>query len=366
MIFPRAKPTLVPMPPSPNLKWFRLSWIGWALLLSFLAPQSRAETIILHLKNGDRITGTIISEDTNRVVITNSWTKELSLPLAEIVRREKPAVTVAAPTPAESKAAAASVTNVIPSAAPGTPVAIAAPPPPKPQSPKPKYWKGELKLGADFLYSAKDQHTYYGRFKLLFEHPYSNNPKQFFRNIFDYGLDYGRTEENGSTNNPIVSANRMDGSDKTDFDVGNRIFIYNLGGVGYDKVRKIDLRWEVGPGVGYHLLTRSNLVMNTEIGFNYQAQYRSDDTTTEKFYYRFAEDFTWKLNKTLTFTEKLEYFPQVGDMAEFRLRFEATLSYGFWQRLSLNLGILDLYDSSPASNVPNNDLQLRSSLGISF
>src|SRR5882672_4763378 len=47
-----------------------------------------AETIVLHLKNGDRLAGTILIEDTNRVVISTSWIKELSVPLDQIVSRE--------------------------------------------------------------------------------------------------------------------------------------------------------------------------------------------------------------------------------------------------------------------------------------
>jgi hypothetical protein len=117
--------------------------------------------------------------------------------------------------------------------------------------------------------------------------------------------------------------------------------------------------------------------MNTEAGINYQAQFRSDTintgtntitqhTTNEKFYFRLAEDTTWKINKTLNFTEKFEFFPRVEDVSEYRMRFESTFSYGIWQNISLNLTILDLYDTQPASNVPKNDLQIRSSLGITF
>jgi hypothetical protein len=160
----------------------------------------------------------------------------------------------------------------------------------------------------------------------------------------------------------------MAGSDKTDFDIGkHKIFVYNLAGVGYDEVRKIDLQYEEGPGIGYHLFTLTNLVMNLESGVNYQAQYRSDgNPDVKKFYFRLAEDLTWKLNKRLTFIEKVEFFPQVEDLQQYRLRFESTLSYGFWQNLSLNLSVLDLYDTKPASGVPPNDLQIRSSLGITF
>src|SRR5262249_15283720 len=154
-------------------------------------------------------------------------------------------------------------------------------------------------------------------------------------------------------------------------DIGHRKFyLYNLGGVGYDKIRNIDLHYEIGPGIGYHLLNFTNFVMNTEAGVNYQVQDRFNKvntgtntittyTTSEKFFFRLAEDVTWKINKTLTATEKFEFFPQVADFTEYRMRFESTLSYGFWQNLSLNLSVLNLYDTQPAVGVPNNDLQIR-------
>ena len=342
----------------------------FTVLLFAALISTRGETIILHLKNGDRLAGTIISEDTNRVIINTTWVKELVVPVSEIVKRES-APAPATPPVAEQKpppSPPATVTNVVPSAKAGAPVAVAAPPP-KP-APKPKHWKGELKVGADFIKGAKDQQIYYGRFKLAYEHPYAANPKQFFRNIIDYGVDYGRTEGVVGTDGKkqsVVSANRMDGSDKTDFDFGaKKLFVYNLGAVGYDTIRKIDLHYEIGPGMGYHLLTRTNFVLNGELGANYQVQYRSDHTTTEKFYFRLAQDATWKVNKTLTFTEKLEFFPQVEELSEYRSRFETTLSYGIWQNISLNVSVLDLYDTQPAANVPNNDLQIRSSLGFTF
>jgi len=350
-----------------------MAWLLIGLLFAGLIS-ARADTIILHLKNGDRLAGTITSEDTNRVIITTTWVKDLAVPVAEILKREivpAPAPAATVPAVAEQKhppTASATATNVVAPAKPATPVVVAAPP--AKAAPKPKHWKGELKVGADFINNATDQQTYYGRFKLTYEHPYLAHPKQFFRNIVDYSLDYGRTDGvvgPDGKKQTVVSANRMEGSDKTDFDFGTKkLFVYNLGAVGYDSIRKIDLHYEIGPGIGYHLLTRTNFVMNSEFGANYQTQYRSDNTTTEKFYFRLAEDMTWKVNKTLTFTEKFEFFPQVEELSEYRSRFESTLSYGIWQNISLNLSVLDLYDTQPALNVPNNDLQIRSSLGFTF
>src|SRR5215468_9279376 len=177
-------------------------WRWWLALLLLLPSLLRADTIILHLKNGDRLAGTIVSEDTNRVVIATSWIKELAVPLSAIDRREivpTPTITVTPPgtnvvavtnaAPAVAPKPAPTVAEQKPSASPTTnapvakPVVVAAPPP-KPKGPK--LWKAEVKIGADFLYAAKDTQNYYGRFKLTYAQPYKDNPKQFFRNILDY------------------------------------------------------------------------------------------------------------------------------------------------------------------------------------
>lgn len=314
---------------------------GGLLLLFLAAGTLRAETVVLHLKNGDRLAGTIVAEDTNRVIIATDWIKGLAVPLSAIERRE---------------VLSAAATNALPAGHPNVPLPVALAP--LPVKPKPKHWKAEAQVGADFLFGAKQQQIYSGRFKLAYERPYVLHPKQSFRNLFDYSVDYGRTEG-------VVSANQMNGSDKIDFDVRDRVYAYNLFSAGYDKVRKINLRYEAGPGVGYHLFTHPNFMMNVEVGLDYQAEYRADGTTTGNFFPRLAEDFSWKLNRHLSLTEKLELFPPM-DTADYRARFEGNLSYRFWQNLSLNLTLLDLYDSEPAQGVPNNDLQIHSSLGVAF
>ena len=285
--------------------------VCFIVLILGVLYQLQAETIVLHLKNGDRLAGTIISEDTNRVVITTSWIKELAVPLDQIASRETIAaeqartnavVKVASPV-TETREPGPPPTNVVQTAK-GTNAVAAAALASNVKPTKPKRWKGEAKVGADFIFNANNQEIYYGRFKLAYEQPYRSNPKKFFRNIMDYSVDYGRIEG-------VTSANQMGGSDKTDFDILNRFYVYNLGGAGYDKIRKIDLHYEEGPGLGYHLLTLTNFVLDVEAGVNYQVQDRSDNTSSEKFFYRLAELATWKLNKRLTFTEKVEYFPQV-------------------------------------------------------
>ena len=325
-----------------NSKFFLA--IGLATVL-FLPSAASAQQVILHLRNGDRLTGYITSENTNRIVLTNAWTREILIPQSAIVRRESvvPATTTS--------------TNAVAAPAPTTNTAAKAPKPPAGATtvvgPKPPMkWTGELQLGADLGFSEKNRQLYTGKTKVTMSY-------HRLRNIFDYNFAYGE-------NDSEISANRMDGSIKTDYDLTKRVYVYNLVGSGYDQIRKINSRYEIGPGLGYHLIKRTNFMFNTEAGINYQAQYLADDTKTELFYYRLAEDFTWRINSRFSLDEKFEFFPRVENWGVYRFRFESNLKYSILNNLFLSLSVLNQYDTDPAEGVGENDLQVRSMVGMKF
>jgi hypothetical protein len=328
--------------------------IGVALILAGAAfGQARAQNVILHLKSGDNISGFIVSEFTNRLVLSNSWVKNLSVPLAEVGQRE---IIIAATTnrPAGSNALAKIK-------------AQAAPPVPPPLF---KHWKGMAEVGLDLVYSTSDQRTYHGRFSLSYELPYVSNPKNFFRNTLDYHVEYGKTEQkiNGVTQT-TTSSDQMGVSDKTSMDFDRRWYAYNLAGAGFDRVRDIDLQIEEGPGLGYHLLTLPNLAVNLEGGANYQIQYNTDSTGkkthTRDFFYRAAEDVNWKINTRTTLSEKAEFFPRV-DFSQYRFRAEATLSYNLWRYVYMNMTVRDSYDTTAVAGAQPNELEVHSALGVKF
>ncbi|MFN7138201.1 MAG: YdiY family protein [Limisphaerales bacterium] len=320
---------------------------------------TQAQTLILQLSNGDRITGNLVSESSNQVVISTAWAKELAIPVAEISKRE-----VLAPAPEPAKTA-----EVLVPPDPPKPVPPPVPAPkPKPKIAQKKSWSGKADIGADLGFSETTRQLYYGRGKVVYA-PQTppGTIKAFsdrFKNTFDFNATYGRTDG-------VLSANRLEGTSKTDFDVGKKVFFYNLIGGGYDEIRRISLQYEVGPGVGYHLVTRTNLALNTEFGMNYLFQQFRGRDNNERFSLRMAEDFTWSLSQRLTLEERLEFFPSVEDIGEFRLRFETNLRYALWQNGSgqniyLALTLLNIYDTQPARGVERNDLQIRSSIGINF
>jgi hypothetical protein len=313
-----------------------------------------AQNVSLKLSTGDRISGEIVSQTTNTLTLSNAWSAELSVPLNYIVSR----VTNNLDTPLITGSA-----DMLELRKEGDKKSAKTP-----LNSSTNHWNGEAQVGMDFLFGATYRQIVYGKLKLDYQRPYHSHPKKLFKNAFEFSADYGIAKATpNSSSNAVVGtiSDRLTTRNKTTFDLVNDWYVYNLVGGGYNHLLKIDSQYEAGPGMGYHLFNTTNFNLNVEAGVNYQAHYRSDGNDVQDVYYRFAEDGTWKIAGKLSWNEKLEAFPRVN-LTGFRMRFESTLSYELWRNLSLNLTLLDLYDTQPAANVNENELQIRSSIGVKF
>ena len=361
------------------------------LALLFPAMVIGAADIRVLLRNGDRLTGQVLAEDARQLTLSNAVLGRILVPLAEITRRENApaeasppgAMITAAPRtspppsqyPAksldelladyrsgklsaaeyharrlEAMAGAGSVPALVVSSHP-QPSPAPAPSPAPPVKPT-RIISGEIQAGADLGYGTKDRSLYTGRFKL-------NYSQAGFSNQVDYLFTYGQTEDE-------VSANRMFGSVKTDYRLYSRLYAYNLFTGGYDEIRKIDHSFNVGPGLGNHFLTRKDVVFNAEAGLNYQIQQDSIGGDMNSLYYRVAQAFRWLLSPRVSFEEKLDVISKYDNLDTYKLRFEAGAKYALNAHLSLNLGIINIYDTNPAPGVDPNDLQIVSTIGVRF
>ena len=343
------------MPRFRNLNTFVVLFV-----LCVLALPAHAQSVILYLRNGDRLSGSIINETDDQIVISTSWNRELAIPFSEITSREEIVETapslpspIQTPSPAPTPVATTDELLILDAERKEAGFKFAPN----------EAWHGKIDLGIDLIFGERSRELFYGKAKIVYAP--AELPDQVlsiasrFRNTFEYQVSYGKTEG-------ILSDNRMDGLIKPEFDIGRRVFVYTLLGVGYDEVRLVDYQYEVGPGLGYRLIKTKDLQLNTEVGFDYQFQALSGNQEDERFSIRLAEDSKWTLNDRFVLDEKVEFFPGVESSLEFRLRFEANLRYKLWKFVWLTLSVMDLYDTKVAEGVNRNELQLRSLLGVDF
>ncbi len=305
-----------------------------------------AEPVVLRLRNGDQITAEMISLDSNSVTVTNRLLGKIVVPFSEIANLQKKSgeqVPIAPP-------AAAVKTAPAPAAKPP----LAQPPPVKPKPPK--HWNLDAQFGMDLQYNQSERQLFYGRAKWTYS-------RDRFRSIVDYLGNYGK-------NDGVLSANDMTGSVRVELDVSKdkRLFVFDAAGTGYNQIRKIDLSYDDSFGLGYKLVTRSNLTMSVDLGGNYQKQYFADGPSKDYGALRLGELISWKIlpNGKWFLDEKYEYYQRYSGIGDYRMRFESNLRYLVSNHLNLNFSVIDQYDTQPAAGVTRNDLLLRATLGLKF
>lgn len=314
---------------------------------------------ILELKNGDRITATIQSQTETNLVATTPF-GNVTIPLEQIVKQtpvvpatEETKATESAPAkqaPAETKPA-----ETKPAEAPAASEKVVEEKK-EPQTFLGKFVSnlaGEVQVGLNAGYGASDYLNYYGRV-------HATHGFDRWKNIWDGKLTYGK-------NKGEVSANKLDTSYRLEFDaIPKKLFLYGEPTGGYDKIRSIDYFYTIGGGIGYHLLNKDTLTLDLSSGASYQSYHYAGEDARNDLYIDFGESFSWEIIKDLKITEKLTFSPQAKEWSTYRVSFEAGASWAFYKNMTFNFTVIDKYDSKPASDVKQNDLQLVTSLGLKF
>ncbi|MGZ4961132.1 MAG: DUF481 domain-containing protein [Limisphaerales bacterium] len=321
------------------------------LLLLAFSWNVQAQQVVLQLKNGDRLTGKIATETTNQIVLTTTWSNNITIPADWISKREVVAVT----NPPVVIVASNAPTPIL--TIPLAPARAIAPPAPVVILTKtPQHWHYEAQVGINLQYNQVTSQLYYGAFKTLYT-------GDLWRDVMDLKVNYGKADG-------TLSANNASSTWRVEHDVNKtkRMFVFNAVGAGYDQVRQIHFTYDESVGAGYKFIERPNLILTGDSGANYQKEFFYQHVQQDNFSLRLAEMVSWKVNPRVTFDEKFEFYPRVTSWSDYRLRAEANIAYKLntTGSLFLNLGVVDLYDTQPAVNVSQNDLQFRSSLGLKF
>lgn len=362
-------------PRSPSERLARLCGVlVWlALVFTGLAGDK-----VVFLRNGDRLTGELLSENSRRIVIRTPATGRVTLRRDQVERIEEfPLRSVAVPAqpsvPAPAVPAVPAATKPPVAAVPTTKASgdVTNAPPTVPSSTNavagssllwlPDWahglwtnWHGNVQIGANLgVGTANWQSTYAN----------ANVVKKWGRTttLINYALSYGMV-------NDVVNANRMYGTFKTDlaWSAQKHVYSYGQGAAGYDEIRRINLEYLSGAGMGYKVIDRSKTVLAAELGAQYQvfdyltAQDRADVAA------RFGENLTTQIGKDVRITQQLGFTPGFEDFTNYQIRFGLTLSVALFKPLTLNLNVLDNYFSQPAPGTADNDLQVSTTIGINF
>lgn len=179
-----------------------------------------------------------------------------------------------------------------------------------------------------------------------------------------------------------TTANAITSSIRGDLNLGPRLFVFAVAGFQTNELQHLDLRQIYGGGFGYHVIKTNNTLFDVFGGFNYDRDEFSSyvltnptppppATTIAAITQNSAEaligeEFDAKFAKRSTLTERFVVFPNLSHTGEVRFQFTSALATQLKNWLSWQFTFTDNYISYPPPGLKGNDLVLSTGLRVAW
>jgi len=139
----------------------------------------------------------------------------------------------------------------------------------------------------------------------------------------------------------------------------------------YDKFQNLSLRFVIGGDFGYHVVKTKRSQLDALGGFDYNhASYfavpGSPATSTSFAEFMLGDDYSFKLNGNTSLVQSARFFDSMSDTSAYRLNLDIGASTKIAKWLTWNVSLSDRYNNRPAIGRKDNDFLYSTGLGITF
>jgi putative salt-induced outer membrane protein len=147
--------------------------------------------------------------------------------------------------------------------------------------------------------------------------------------------------------------------------VNPRLFFSVFNDDEYDRFQDLDLRFVIGGGVGVHVLKTKRSSLDLLAGASYsRASFSTLTRNSSEAYW--GDEYTLKLNTSTSLTQSYRMFNNLSDTGDYRMNFDVGLGTKIRKWLSWNLSLSDRYLSDPVPGHKTNDFLYTTGIGITF
>jgi hypothetical protein len=162
------------------------------------------------------------------------------------------------------------------------------------------------------------------------------------------------------------TANAVRGGWAYQRDVGGRMFVNIFNDYEYDRFQSLDLRFVIGAGGGYHAIDNERTQLDLLAGLNYEYAKFSTPLTRNSAEFNWGDELNHKLNSIITLTQSYRMFNSLTDTPNFRVNFDFGSQMRVAEWLTWNLNISDRYLHNPVPGRLRNDVIYSTGLGLKF
>jgi putative salt-induced outer membrane protein YdiY len=181
---------------------------------------------------------------------------------------------------------------------------------------------------------------------------------------------YGRDNKAG-----ITSANTTGGGLRYDHNVNAKLFAFGSGDFLSNGLQNLDLRSTLSGGFGWHALKDKNQSLDVLGGAAWTHENYSAVTTTDPIIQastnsfaalNFGEQYNRKFGASSLLTEQANFFPDMSDLGRIEYNVNSSFTTKIAKMFNWLTTFSDNYTSFPPAGTLNNDLVLRTGLGVTL
>lgn len=148
--------------------------------------------------------------------------------------------------------------------------------------------------------------------------------------------------------------------------VNPRLFVSVFNNDEYDQFQDLDLRFTVGGGLGFHALKAKRSSLDLVAGGDYSRSRFSTPLTQDSAEFYWGDEYTLKLLGATSLTQSYKMFNDLTQTGVYRVNFDIGLGTKILKWLSWNVSLSDRYLSNPVPGRKTNDFLYTTGIGITF
>jgi small nuclear ribonucleoprotein (snRNP)-like protein len=148
--------------------------------------------------------------------------------------------------------------------------------------------------------------------------------------------------------------------------VNPRLFVNVFNDYEYDKFQSLDLRFVIGGGFGFHAIKNKRSILDLLGGADYNHSSFSTPLTRSAAEAFWGDEYALKLTGASSLTQSFRMFNNLSDTGAYRVNFDLGLATKIKKWLSWNLALSDRYLSNPVPGRKPNDWLYTTGLGVTF
>lgn len=192
-----------------------------------------------------------------------------------------------------------------------------------------------------------------------------------FNAELDRGKDRWSTQGywNYTETEDVITQRNAGVSGEYDYFTTEKLFYLGTAGVETDTQADVDLRWWIGPGVGYQFYKEdeeSKVSLNASAAITYFAQDFGTAPDEEYAAARLAYGFGWQATETTRVEQDMSLFPSLEDSDDFFGRLDTRIKVSISEKLFTQLQWIYDYNNSPPAGFDRADNRLILTVGWLF